>query len=121
MRQLGVHACGIIIAPQPVTQFTPTQFNKENDHTIVSQYDGPTLEYIGLLKMDFLGLRNLSIIKNCIKIIKLKNEKIGEPLPEIFQHFLDTMSFNPPLDDAYTYEKVFKEGDTTGIFQFESP
>jgi DNA polymerase-3 subunit alpha len=46
MRQLGVHACGIIIAPEPVIHFTPTQYNKENDHTIVSQYDGPTLEYI---------------------------------------------------------------------------
>ena len=46
MRQLGVHACGIIITPEPVTHFTPTQYNKENDHTIVSQYDGPTLEYI---------------------------------------------------------------------------
>ncbi|MDR0650115.1 MAG: DNA polymerase III subunit alpha [Candidatus Peribacteria bacterium] len=120
MRQLGVHACGIIIAPKQVIQFTPTQYNKENDHTIVSQYDGPTLEYIGLLKMDFLGLRNLSIIKNCIKIIKARAEKNGEPLPEMFQHFLNTMSFDPPLDDAFTYEKVFKEGDTTGIFQFES-
>jgi DNA polymerase-3 subunit alpha len=120
MRQLGVHACGIIIAPEQVIQYTPTQYNKENDHTIVSQYDGPTLEYIGLLKMDFLGLRNLSIIKNCIKIIKARSEKEGTSLPEMFQHFLDTMSFDPPLDDAYTYEKVFKEGDTTGIFQFES-
>jgi DNA polymerase-3 subunit alpha len=46
MRQLGVHACGIIIAPEEVTHFTPTQYNKETDHTIVSQYDGPTLEYI---------------------------------------------------------------------------
>jgi DNA polymerase-3 subunit alpha len=46
MRQLGVHACGIIIAPEKVIQFTPTQYSKENDHTIVSQYDGPTLEYI---------------------------------------------------------------------------
>jgi DNA polymerase-3 subunit alpha len=120
MRQLGVHACGIIIAPEQVIQYTPTQYNKENDHTIVSQYDGPTLEYIGLLKMDFLGLRNLSIIKNCIKIFKARNEKTGEPLPEMFQQFLDTMSFDPPLDDEYTYEKVFKQGDTTGIFQFES-
>ncbi|MDR2415304.1 MAG: DNA polymerase III subunit alpha [Candidatus Peribacteria bacterium] len=120
MRQLGVHACGIIIAPEKVIQFTPTQYNKENDHTIISQYDGPTLEYIGLLKMDFLGLRNLSIIKNCIKIIKVRAEKNGEPLPEMFQQFLDTMSFDPPLDDTFTYEKVFKQGDTTGIFQFES-
>ena len=120
MRQLGVHACGIIIAPDKVTHFTPTQYNKENDHTIVSQYDWPTLEYIWLLKMDFLGLRNLSIIKNCIKILKARSDISGEAFPEMFQHYLDTMSFEPPLNDDYTYEKVFKEGDTTGIFQFES-
>ncbi|MDR2190945.1 MAG: hypothetical protein LBP53_07430 [Candidatus Peribacteria bacterium] len=71
--------------------------------------------------MDFLGLRNLSIIKNCIKIIKARTEKDGKPLAEMFQNFLTTMSFDPPLDDTFTYEKVFKEGDTTGIFQFESP
>ena len=65
------------------------------------------------MKMDFLGLRNLSIIKNCIRIIKARAEKDGKEFPEIFQHFWDTMSFEPPLDDAFTYEKVFKEGDTT--------
>jgi len=70
--------------------------------------------------MDFLGLRNLSIIKNCIRIIKARAEKDGKELPEMFQHFWDTMSFEPPLDDDFTYEQVFKEGDTTGIFQFES-
>ena len=120
MRQTGVHACGIIIAPEKVVTYTPTQYCKEDDHTIVSQYDGPTLEQIGLLKMDFLGLRNLSIIKNCIKIIKARKDKNGEPLPEMFQHYLDTMNFIPPLDDTQTYEEVFKQGETTGIFQFES-
>jgi DNA polymerase III alpha subunit len=59
--------------------------------------------------MDFLGLRNLSIIKNCIKIIKARADKNNQPLDPMFQHFLDTMNFEPPLDDAYTYEKVFKE------------
>lgn len=120
MRQTGVHACGIIIAPAKVTTYTPTQYCKEEDHTIVSQYDGPTLESIGLLKMDFLGLKNLSIIKNCIKIIKARKDKNGEPLPDMFQHYLDTMNFIPPLDDVQTYEEVFKQGETTGIFQFES-
>lgn len=120
IRQIGVHACGIIIAPEKVTTYTPTQYNKEDDHTVVSQYDGPTLEQIGLLKMDFLGLRNLSIIKNCIKIIKARKDKNGEPLPEMFQHYLDTMNFIPPLDDNETYEEIFKQGETTGIFQFES-
>ncbi|HKL43984.1 MAG TPA: DNA polymerase III subunit alpha, partial [Candidatus Absconditabacterales bacterium] len=120
MRQLGVHACGIIIAPNKINTFTPTQYAKEDDHNIVSQYDGPTLENIGLLKMDFLGLRNLSIIKNCIKIIKKRYEKEGKNLPKIFESFFKDASFQPPIDDHYTYDKVFKEGDTSGIFQFES-
>ena len=76
LRQMWVHACGIIIAPEKVTTYTPTQYNKEEDHTIVSQYDGPTLESIWLLKMDFLWLRNLSIIKNCVKIIKARADKL---------------------------------------------
>lgn len=120
LRQLGVHACGIIIAPEAVSTYTPAQFAKETDHTVVSQYDGPTLEQIWLLKMDFLGLRNLSIIKTCIKIIKARHDKAGEPLPEIFEHFLQTTSFQPNIQDAFTYDSVFKLGDTTWIFQFES-
>ncbi len=120
MRQLGIHACGIIIAPDVVSTYSPVGYIKEDDHTMVSQYDGPTLENIGLLKMDFLGLRNLTIIRNCIKIILAKAKSEWEDIPEIFQKFLDTHSFIPPLDDAYTYDKIFKRGDTTGIFQFES-
>ena len=120
MRQLGVHACGIIIAPDEVSKFSPTQYVKEDDHTIVSQYDGPTLETIGLLKMDFLWLRNLSIIKNCIKILQKKHEYEGRELPKIFTNFFESTSFQPPLDDPFTMEKVFQSGDTTGIFQFES-
>ena len=120
MRQLGVHACGIIIAPDTITTYSPVQYAKETDANTVTQYDGPTLEYIGLLKMDFLWLRNLSVIKNCIKIIVKKYEKEGKQVPEMFSHFLATMSFNPPLKDAETFEKVFQSWDTTWIFQFES-
>ncbi|HRX64039.1 MAG TPA: DNA polymerase III subunit alpha [Candidatus Absconditabacterales bacterium] len=120
MRQLGVHACGVIIAPDKINTFTPSQYAKEDDHNIVSQYDGPTLENIGLLKMDFLGLRNLSIIKNCIKIIQKKHENEGKKLPEVLEDFFNDASFHPPLGDKHTFEKVFKEGDTSGIFQFES-
>jgi DNA polymerase-3 subunit alpha len=120
MRQLGVHACGIIIAPDKVSKFSPTQYIKEDDHTIVCQYDGPTLETIGLLKMDFLGLRNLSIIKNCIKILEKKFAAEGKELPDIFEQFIKNTSFQPPIDDAYTFQRVFQSGDTTGIFQFES-
>jgi DNA polymerase III alpha subunit len=109
----------------------------------VSQFDGPTLEYIGLLKMDFLGLRNLSVIKNCIKIIRAKyknidnittNNKDNAPTISdknkqqilyyredtiLFQEFIDTMSFNPDMNNTGVFEKVFMTGDTTGIFQFE--
>lgn len=119
MRQLWVHACGIIISPKEVSQYTPIQYAPNDHNTIVTQYDWPTLEYIWLLKMDFLWLRNLSVIKNCIKIIKKRAEIDGEELPLIFQQFFVDSSFQPPLDDPYTFEKVFQAGDTTGIFQFE--
>jgi len=78
VRQLGVHACGVIIAPEKITEYTPVQYplksaSKEPDKTrVVTQYDGHYLEDIGLLKMDFLWLRNLSIIKNTLKILKAK-------------------------------------------------
>lgn len=119
MRQLWVHACWIIISPERVTTYTPTQYIKEDDNTLVSQYDWPTLETIWILKMDFLWLRNLSVIKNCIKIIKKKHEKENKELPDMFKEFFENTSFQPPIDDKYTYDKVFKEWDTTGIFQFE--
>ena len=120
MRQLGMHACGIIIAPEKITKYSPVQYTKEWDTTIISQYDWPTLETIWLLKMDFLGLRNLSVIKNCIKIIQKKQEKEGKELPEMFSRFFEDTSFQPPLEDPFTFQKVFQIGNTTGIFQFES-
>ena len=120
LRQMWVHACGIIIAPEKVTTYTPTQYNKEEDHTIVSQYDGPTLESIWLLKMDFLWLRNLSIIKNCVKIIKARADKKWDKIPEMFEKFLETMSLDIPIDDKETYMSIFQQWDTTWIFQFES-
>ena len=70
--------------------------------------------------MDFLGLRNLSVIKNCIKIIQKKHEKENIPLPEMFQRFFEDTSFQPPFDDQFTFQNVFQVGNTTGIFQFES-
>ena len=120
IRQLWVHACGIIIAPKPVYTFSPMQYLKEDDHSIVSQYDWPTMEKIWLLKMDFLWLRNLSIIKNCIKILKKRYEKEWKALPKMFEKFFVDMSFQPDMTDKYTYDKVFKEWDTSWIFQFES-
>jgi len=70
--------------------------------------------------MDFLGLRNLSVIKNCIKIIQKKYNKENKPLPGIFARFFEDTSFQPPLEDQFTFQQVFQVGNTTGIFQFES-
>ncbi len=120
MRQLGMHACGVIIAPDKITKYSPVQYIKENETTIVTQYDWPTLETIWLLKMDFLGLRNLSVIKNCIKIIQKRHQKENKPLPEMFERFFEDTSFQPPLEDPFTFQKVFQAGNTTWIFQFES-
>lgn len=120
MRQLWVHACWIIIAPDKISKYSPVQYVKDDESTIVAQYDWPTLETIGLLKMDFLWLRNLSVIKNCIKIIQKKHEKDWLDMPEVFKSFFEDTSFQPPIEDKFTFERVFQIGDTTGIFQFES-
>jgi len=133
LRQLWVHACGVIISPDPVTAHTSTQIiTKWKEETLVSQFDGPTLEYIGLLKMDFLGLRNLSVIKNCIKILRAKYKNLNQEDKtniqqieyykedySLFEDFMNTMSFNPDMNKQSVFEKVFMTGDTTGIFQFE--
>ena len=123
----------MIISPDPVIEHTSTQIiTKWKEKTLVSQFDWPTLEYIGLLKMDFLGLRNLSVIKNCIKILRAKYKDLnqtGNSLTQqieyykednfLFEEFMQTMSFNPDMNNQFVFEKVFMTGDTTGIFQFE--
>lgn len=63
--------------------------------------------------MDILGLRNLSIIKNTVKILNAKSKKDKEELPEMFQKFLNTMLFHPPMDDEYVFKKIFWKGDTS--------
>lgn len=127
VRQTWVHACGMIIAPEPTVTYTAVQYPPKSwskwsrDETrVVSQYEGWTIEDIGLLKMDILGLRNLWIIKNTIKIIAAKSKKDWTELDPLFTEFLDTMLFHPPLDDPYPYKKVFHTWQTSGVFQFES-
>lgn len=106
VRQLGVHACAVIIAPEPMTNFTALAHPPKDAQAIVTQYSAYPLEDLGLLKMDFLGLRNLTIIKRAQEIIEFsKNEKV------------DILWV--PMDDAQVYE-IFANGDTTGVFQFES-
>lgn len=126
VRQTWVHACGMIIAPEQthtysVIQHPPKAWSWGRDFDrVVSQYDWWTIEDIWLLKMDVLGLRNLSIIKNTIKILNAQAKIAGKKLEPIYQEFLDTMLFHPPLDDEYVYKRIFWKWDTSWVFQFES-
>jgi DNA polymerase-3 subunit alpha len=105
VRQTGVHACGIIIGKDSLDNYIPLSTAKDTD-LYVTQYEGNHVESIGLLKMDFLGLKTLSIIKDAIENIK-KSRGI--------EIDIDTL----PLEDQLTFE-LFSNGETTGIFQFES-
>lgn len=106
-RHASVHAAGVVIADQPLTDYTPLQ-RETNGEKIVTQYDMYTVgeDGVGLLKMDFLGLRNLTIIEESLKFIKVNQNKT-----------IDFRSVS--LDDPKTYE-LLGLGETTGIFQLES-
>ncbi len=105
VRQTGVHACGIIIGKDSLDNYIPLCTAKDAD-LYVTQYEGSQVESVGLLKMDFLGLKTLSIIKDAMENIKRSRG-------------IDIDIENLPLDDRKTYE-LFSNGETTGIFQFES-
>ena len=107
VRQTGVHACGILISRDPLTDHIPVMFSKDDENLLTTQYDGRFVEGIGLLKMDFLGLKTLSVIKETVENIKL-SRKITVDMDHL------------PENDPLTLE-LFSNGDTTGIFQFESP
>ncbi|MDR1056579.1 MAG: DNA polymerase III subunit alpha [Prevotellaceae bacterium] len=109
VRNIGVHACGIIIGKNDLIEYIPLCVSKDkdtNEEFLVTQYEGTEVEDVGLLKMDFLGLKTLSIIKECIENIRL-----GRGIT------IDIGAI--PLDDAKTYE-LYSRGDTVGTFQFES-
>ena len=105
LRNVGTHACGIIITPDDITNFVPIATAKDSN-LYVTQYDNAVVESAGLLKMDFLGLKTLTLIKDTVKLIKYKHNLV-----------LDIDSI--PLDDSKTYE-LFQKGSTVGIFQYES-
>ncbi|MBN2757943.1 MAG: DNA polymerase III subunit alpha [Bacteroidales bacterium] len=105
VRQSGVHACGIIIGKESLDNYIPLSVAKDSD-LYVTQFDGNHVEPVGMLKMDFLGLKTLSIIKEAVENIK-KSKNIDIDIDEI------------PLEDKITYD-LFAKGETTGIFQFES-
>jgi len=105
LRNTGVHPCGVIIAPKDVSDLVPTMMPKDSKMP-VTQFDNDVVESAGLLKMDFLGLRTLSIIRTALELIE-RNHGSAIVLDDI------------PLDDRETLE-LFARGDTNAIFQFES-
>ncbi|HRG80623.1 MAG TPA: DNA polymerase III subunit alpha, partial [Cyclobacteriaceae bacterium] len=105
LRNTGTHACGVIITPDALTNFVPVSTAKDSE-MLVTQFDNSVVESAGMLKMDFLGLTTLTIIKTAIKNIK-KRKGIEIDIDKI------------PLDDVKTYQ-LYQRGDTTGTFQFES-
>jgi len=106
VRQSGVHACGILISRDPLNEHIPLMPTKDEVHLLTTQYDGRFVEDIGLLKMDFLGLKTLSIIKETLENIRLSKGIVVD---------IDTI----PHDDKKTYE-MLSHGESTAIFQFES-
>lgn len=105
VRNTGIHACGVIITPSDITDFVPVATAKDSD-LYVTQFDNSVVESAGLLKMDFLGLKTLTLIKDTVKLVRHKHNIELEP---------DTF----PLDDEKTYQ-LFQRGETVGIFQYES-
>lgn len=105
-RHHSTHACGVLITKDPLTDNVPVQYASSDDKSVVSQFSLHPVEDLGLLKMDFLGLKNLTIIESAIKIIKNTRG-------------IEINIDNIPLDDKEAYE-LFQQGGTTGVFQFES-
>ncbi|MCC8423934.1 DNA polymerase III subunit alpha [Mucilaginibacter sp. UR6-11] len=105
VRNTGVHAAGIIIAPYDLTDIVPVATAKDSD-LLVTQYDGRVIEDAGVIKMDFLGLKTLTILKDALRLIK-QNHGVHIDIDYI------------PLDDQLTFE-LYQRGDTNGTFQFES-
>jgi DNA polymerase-3 subunit alpha len=106
-RSVGTHAAGVVIAPEPLEHYVPLQRGTTDKSTIVTQYEMTAIQELGLLKMDFLGLRNLDIVDACIRLVeKTRGVKVD----------LESL----PLDDPATFESLCR-ADTLGIFQLESP
>ncbi len=106
VRNTGIHAAGIIIAPKDLTELIPVATSKESDLWL-TQIEGSVIEEAGVIKMDFLGLKTLSILKTALGLIKQN-------------HGIDIAIDDIPLDDEKTYA-LYQHGDTNATFQFESP
>ena len=105
MRNTGIHACGVIITPDKITNFVPVATAKDSD-MFCTQFDNSVAEDAGLLKMDFLGLKTLTLLKDAVELVRLR-------------HGIELNPDDFPIDDTATYE-LFQRGETIGIFQYES-
>ncbi|MBX3388155.1 MAG: DNA polymerase III subunit alpha [Phycisphaeraceae bacterium] len=124
-RHASVHAAGVIVATRPLHEIVPLfKQPQAEEHEIVTQWDGPTCEKMGLLKMDFLGLRTISIVARAQKLIREALDEaaifgaVGRKPGDGGPHPLDLDRLN--FDDQTVFE-LFRRGETTGVFQFESP
>ncbi|HQA63563.1 MAG TPA: DNA polymerase III subunit alpha, partial [bacterium] len=106
VRHASTHACGVVITPESLDNYCPRQYGSQGDNSIIVQYEGKSVESLGLLKMDFLGLSNLTIIEQALEIIN-----------KIHGHKIDIGAI--PLDNQKAFE-LFQQGRTTGVFQLES-
>lgn len=106
VRHVSVHACAVVISPAPLSKFTALQNPPKDKSVVITQLSAKPMEDLGLLKMDFLGLTNLTVIEQALRIIRER-------------HGLDLDINSIPLDDLASYS-IFQKGQTTGIFQFES-
>ena len=107
VRHVSVHACAVVIADEPLTKYTALQHPPKDDTGVITQYSAKPLESLGLLKMDFLGLKNLTILEKTLKIID-RTKKVTINLKTI------------PINDKKTFA-LLSRGETTGVFQLESP
>ncbi|XOD69211.1 MAG: DNA polymerase III subunit alpha [Flavobacteriales bacterium AspAUS03] len=105
VRNTGIHACGIIITPSDLKEYIPVAVSKDSE-LLVTQFDNNVVESVGLLKIDFLGLKTLTIIKDAVELAKQRQDGVKDP-------------YQFPLDDPKTYE-LFQRGETVAIFQYES-
>ncbi len=105
-RHTSTHACGVVVTPQPLTEYVPCQYASPDDKTIITQYSLHSVEDLGLLKIDFLGLSNLTILENAQTIVRQTRG---------ISVVYDAM----PLDDPAAY-RLLQDGRTTGVFQLES-
>jgi DNA polymerase-3 subunit alpha len=105
-RHTGIHAAGVIIAPGNISDYVPVAINNSKEKIVITQFDGPSAEKAGMLKMDFLGLKTLSILKTAVRAVK-------------DTHGIELDMDSIPLTDAKTFE-LYQAGDTVATFQFES-